>query len=106
MGIDLPFRRLAEDKKYLEWSGVRHPLNPNPELIQDLKGVFFAGLKNGYHAPFFVSGQVDKKIQEYRSSNHRFFKRAPPGATHYSLSGTTKTEAGWDYKLQWWPKTT
>ena len=102
MGKDLSFRRLAEDQIITEEPKKKHLLNLKPELVRGSEPVFFIGLKNGHHASFLVVGCIDESIQEYSSSNHRHFKRAPPGTTHYSFDGTRKTPAGWKYKVQWW----
>ncbi len=103
MGVPA-FHRLAEDEKIPETPGTRCRLKPNDGLTRHTEGVFFAGLSNGYFAPFFVSGHVDESIQVHRSRNHRHFLRAPPWAEECSFDGTRKTLTGWKYKIQWWSK--
>jgi hypothetical protein len=98
--MDWNFQRLVEDRFCLgdEYESLKTcPLNPDGA---NLKGTFFVGLKNGFHAPYFVSGRVDENIWIYRSRK-TLYLRAPPGACCYSLRGTTRTTSGWNYKIAW-----
>ncbi|MBL7155371.1 MAG: hypothetical protein ISS88_02620 [Candidatus Portnoybacteria bacterium] len=91
---DFQFQRITEDQMIV--SQKWYPIivdSKNPQNI------IFVGIKNGKHALFSANPNVN--VEEYRSGNHRLFKRAPPGATHYSLDGTRKTVGGWKYELKW-----
>ena len=101
--MNLDFKRLTNDRQFFEDEPLTFaPLNPeeNPYLKE---GVFFVGLKNGFHASFFVSGQVDNKSIQKIRTNSALYLRAPPWAKYYCLYGTKRKKSGWDYQISWWP---